>query len=140
MLDWITISDVPGWAPVAAAGPANTLVVWKDDRNGNDGIYGARVTDDGTVLDSSGIPIGTGQDLSRPSVAFDGTNYLVAWDAAGGRGASETRQPGRCGARRESRSRVSSQTSHNRRTAKHPAFDGTNHLVSWHGPSVPAVY
>jgi hypothetical protein len=59
------------------------LVVWQDDRNsGTTGwdIYGARVNTAGTVLDASGRPISTEtNDQQSPSVAFDGANFLVAW-------------------------------------------------------------
>ena len=62
--------------PAIAPGGENTLVVWRDWRPGG-GIYGARVSN-GAVLDSDGIPITTGYAVA-PSVAFDGTNYLVVW-------------------------------------------------------------
>jgi hypothetical protein len=89
------ISENPVYAlggkPAIASDGINFLVVWGDSRdlgtNGPD-IYGARVAPDGTVLDPGGFPISTfaNQDPSPgaqyvPSVAFDGTNYLVVWVA-----------------------------------------------------------
>ncbi|MFA5034092.1 MAG: T9SS type A sorting domain-containing protein [bacterium] len=58
----------------------NYLVVWQDFRNGASDIYGVRVNQQGTVLDSTGIVISNapGNQLN-PSVAFDGNDYLVAW-------------------------------------------------------------
>jgi hypothetical protein len=81
LLGPVEITDAPRdqVTPAIAAGGANTLVVWRDYRPGSAGdIYGTRVSD-GTVLDPSGIPIMTGPYVVAPRVAFDGTNYLVAW-------------------------------------------------------------
>jgi len=64
----------------AAFDGTNFLVVWQDERNGAADVYAARVSQAGVVLDPNGIAVSTaaeGQEL--PSVAFDGTNYLVAW-------------------------------------------------------------
>ncbi|MFH0777815.1 MAG: FlgD immunoglobulin-like domain containing protein [Candidatus Eisenbacteria bacterium] len=58
----------------------NYLVVWVDNRSGNYDIYAARVTTAGEILDSCGFVVcalSSGQEW--PAVAFDGTDYLVAW-------------------------------------------------------------
>lgn len=67
--------------PSGAFDGANFLIVWADSRNTTDQIYGARVTPAGVVLDPQGFLIGSNgtQELREAVVAFDGTNYLVAW-------------------------------------------------------------
>jgi hypothetical protein len=63
----------------------NSFVVWFDDRMDGEGpgLYGARVGPDGQILDGTGFPIGNRPPQEyqyyRPSVAFDGSNYLVVW-------------------------------------------------------------
>jgi hypothetical protein len=57
-------------------------VAWAryDSANQINRLRGTRVTLDGTVLDSSGavLAVSTTGEWG-PSIAFDGTNYLVAW-------------------------------------------------------------
>src|SRR5215203_3118143 len=79
-------THVDGGAPGNQVTPAlafdgtKYLVAWHDRRSGND-IYGARVSLAGAVLDPGGIPISTAPNpKGRPALAFDGTNYLVAWE------------------------------------------------------------
>ncbi len=70
--------------PKLAFDGTNYLVVWQDYRNNQyrADIYGARVSQAGSVLDPSGIVISdtVDDDETYPSVAFDGTDYVVAWE------------------------------------------------------------
>ncbi|GEM_PF-2796881 len=69
------------FAPAVAACGSNFLVAWEDYRtNGAPVIYYNRVTGDGAVLDSNGImaPAIAYYNV-QPSVASDGTNYLIVW-------------------------------------------------------------
>ncbi|MBI4953407.1 MAG: hypothetical protein HY908_15360, partial [Myxococcales bacterium] len=72
-------------APAIAAGGGDYLVVWQDWRSGVDGdIVGARVSSAGVLLDPVGLTISAGPDKqSTPTVAFDGTSWLVAWVDSG---------------------------------------------------------
>ena len=68
--------------PTVASGNADYLVVWHDYRAGSSyaDIYATRVNQSGVVLDSTSIAVSTGADAEYyPTVAFDGTNYLVVW-------------------------------------------------------------
>ena len=58
------------------------LVAWMDLRSGTFDIYGTRVTAAGAVTDDAavGLPLSTAtSDQDNPTVASDGTDYLVAW-------------------------------------------------------------
>ena len=61
-------------------GAGNYLVIWKDGRNGDYDIYGARVSSQGDILDPEGIPIFVGTGIQEPcGLTYDGTNYVVLW-------------------------------------------------------------
>ena len=66
---------------VIAVGRGQSLVVWQDLRNGKDyDVYGARIAEDGRLLDPEGFLIagGAGNQIN-PSAIFDGAKYVVAW-------------------------------------------------------------
>src|SRR5262245_31081739 len=69
-------------ADVASDG-SNFLVLWEDERTpptSQSDIYAARVDSGGNVLDPDGIAVSTAAGgQAQPSVAFDGTDYLVVW-------------------------------------------------------------
>lgn len=72
--------------PAATFGKKVYLVAWSDGSRmlGKEtaDIYCARVEPGtGRSLDPTGIPVCKARDLqSRPAVAFDGTNFLIAWE------------------------------------------------------------
>jgi hypothetical protein len=67
--------------PAVAFDGTNYLVVWADARDGRDtDIWGVRVDQAGAILDPDGIKIAATPGVqSSPTVAFDGTRYVVAW-------------------------------------------------------------
>ena len=66
--------------PDAAFDGTNYLVVWTDSRLGSPAIYGNRVSRQGAVLEVDAFQISSGTATqSTPSVAWNGTSYLVAW-------------------------------------------------------------
>ena len=71
------------FSPAVAALGSNYLAVWADTRNGattGRDIYGIRLDQNGTVLDTDALPICTATNQqSDPDVAANGSNYLVVW-------------------------------------------------------------
>ena len=117
--------------PAVSFDGANFLVVWQDDRD-NSGwdIYGARVTPQGAVLDSTGLVITRAPgDQAHLTVGFDGADLLVVW--------ADSRSADICGARVTQQGTVLDTAgfviSHADKGRDYPAvdFDGTNFLVVW---------
>jgi hypothetical protein len=68
-------------SPSVAAGNGQYLVVWQDARDDSNDLYCARVSTSGSVLDPQGIAVSAQPGQQRfPAGAYDGTNYLVAWE------------------------------------------------------------
>lgn len=72
------------WNPAVASDGSGYLVAWYDRRahtnGGGGGVYAARVSAAGVLLDRAGIVVRRGgADYRQPSLAWDGTNFLVAW-------------------------------------------------------------
>jgi hypothetical protein len=123
--------------PVVAFDGTNFMIVWKDTRGASPAIFAARVRADGTALDDAGFPVapGTGAQQREPAIAFDGTNFLVAWlDFREGENA------GNIVAARVTRDgtvldpegvRISPPTTNNDVSGPAVAFDGTNYFVVW---------
>ena len=67
-----------------ARGTDAYLVVWDasvGDVDGGENVYGARVSFAGELLDTIAIPINRDEGTqTEPQVAFDGTQWLVAWE------------------------------------------------------------
>lgn len=80
--DPVRIRAVRSQEDVAAAdNGAVTLFAWTDRRSGSPDVYAARVAHDGTVLDPNGIAVAvSGADESAPTVSWNGTNWLVAFE------------------------------------------------------------
>lgn len=81
--DGINICSFPSFKGSPEAGLLNNqiLVVWKDEREGEEGaIYGTRVTTSGEVLDPDGIPLYQSPYIeSDPKIAAGGEKYLLSW-------------------------------------------------------------
>jgi hypothetical protein len=78
-------------APAVAAGGTDFLVTWQDHRNeaspgtnADTEIYTGRVDRNGSVLDGSGLRLPGSNDGGvdvTPDVAWNGSRYLVVWEA-----------------------------------------------------------
>jgi hypothetical protein len=123
-------------SPCIAFDGINYLAVWDDYRSGySKEIYGARISQDGIVLEPDGIRIAWGStiDKTSPAVAFDGTNYLVVWEEY----SDSNTMMNIAGARINTSGtiidpfgfRISFATGNQRNPSL--SFDGTNYLIVW---------
>lgn len=64
--------------PVIAAGGSIRLVAWREES----GIYATRVNAAGVSLDGRGLELYRDANAGPPSVAFDGSQFVVAWTAS----------------------------------------------------------
>jgi hypothetical protein len=125
----IAVGPDGGLRPDVAAGTGQYLAVWSR----SDGVQAARVASDGTVLDGTPIQVRTASvDVPEVAVAFDGTNYLVAWAEFHAATAEDL-----YAARVSSAGTVLDTTpiavATGGGSARHPdvAWDGTNFMVVW---------
>jgi hypothetical protein len=76
--------------PALASNGKGYLLVWRDGDEAVGQIWtirAERLDAAGLALDTSPIIVGdTGQDLVSPAVAFDGSRYLITWQAPSGSG------------------------------------------------------
>lgn len=75
--------------PSVAATAAMALAVWYDERDGHSAIRGARIASDGMILDPHSLllaetPGEPNHALSFPTVATDGTDFMVAFSTFNG--------------------------------------------------------
>jgi PKD repeat protein len=123
-------------SPAVASSGTGYLVVWADDRGGDIDVYGARVGQDGTVMDNLGIPIALALNAQQsPAVAFDGSNYLVVW-SDGRRGSGTDIYGARvspAGSVLDASGLALSSSSVFTLLMSAPAiaFDGSNYLIVW---------
>ena len=136
-------------SPSVAFDGSNYLVVWTDLRNNEyyTDIYAARVSQGGILLDPTGIAISTASyDQIFPTVAFDGTNYLVvwadrrtwlSWDIYGARISAS-------GTVIDTDIAISTATNWRSWPLVSVAFDGVNYLVVWeddrNNPNILDIY
>jgi hypothetical protein len=131
----LALSTAPGdqFGPSVGSDGTGYLVAWQDFRTGNlTDIYATRVGADGTVHDPAGLPVSTApRRESQPSVASNGSGYLVAWtDERGGNRDIYAARVSAAGVVQDSSGLVvSAEASHEDRPSV--ASNGSAYLVAW---------
>lgn len=123
-------------APTVAwnAGANRWLVTWGDQRTTtNTDIYGARLEANGAVVDANGFLINAGPDLqTRPDVASNGADWLVAWtDRSSGVVNSENILGSIVTAGGVPGAAFSISTAANRQEAARVVYSGTSYVATW---------
>jgi hypothetical protein len=77
----VTAGEFNETSSAVTAGNEEFFVVWEDGRSDRSayGIFGARVSPSGEVLDPDGIQLQPEASLGQPSVTSDGENFFVVW-------------------------------------------------------------
>lgn len=132
------------YTPSVAFDGTNYMVVWVEGRMSTTepvelqyDLYAARVTPAGQVLDPDGVKISNTHKpefgayyipIRMPSIAFDGTNYLVVWRTAMDRIRGMRLSPQVAPLDGEAGFLINNESSF------YPsvAFDGENYMVVWH--------
>jgi len=126
----ICINDYPGIqsGPAIAFGGGNYFTIWRDSRDGpgNYIVYGARITTAGVILDPAGIPLSPYSVALSPTIAFDGSRFLVVWDHSNG---LTGRFADTNGVPQDDTVRITSGSAY----APNIAFDGVNYFIVWLG-------
>lgn len=128
-------SEVSLYSAVAAGNGIYFLVWLETTGGGSDpNVVGVRIREsDGVRLDSTPIAIATtGSTEVRPAVAFDGTNFLVVWEADYGGTIRGRRIRASDGAPLGPSRIYSPAPYYLTQEAPALAFDGTNFLLTWH--------
>lgn len=75
-----------GGHPSVAAGGGRFWVTWNDNRGGGDATYAARISANGELEDSEGLPFYTASYSDLAPTAFDGNNFATLWRNTGAAG------------------------------------------------------
>jgi hypothetical protein len=80
-----SVTTIPGYGnqltPVVASDGTNFLLVWAEFRNMKLQIFGARMDQNGILLDTLAIPIATKAETQyAPAVVFGGSYFFVVWE------------------------------------------------------------
>lgn len=77
----VSTAAIPQRRPKVAADETEFLVVWYETRDCSRDVRGVRLTPEGDVLDSLGIPISpAGGEQFYPAVAHGASDFLVVWE------------------------------------------------------------